>query len=105
MRIPLVPIWAAVSDSTATGCQGRAWWRLSVREGAACALGAAGDLRSDAARPPEGIYTGPMEEGVRYFQARHGLDEDGVLGRGNRRAQCSASSSACAGCRISAPAR
>lgn len=41
-----------------------------------------GDLRSDAARPPEGIYTGPMEEGVRHFQARHGLDEDGVLGRG-----------------------
>jgi murein L,D-transpeptidase YcbB/YkuD len=23
-----------------------------------------------------------MEEGVRHFQARHGLDDDGVLGRG-----------------------
>jgi murein L,D-transpeptidase YcbB/YkuD len=41
-----------------------------------------GDLAADASPPSEGIYTGRMEEGVRHFQARHGLDEDGVLGRG-----------------------
>ncbi|QOL49225.1 L,D-transpeptidase family protein [Massilia litorea] len=41
-----------------------------------------GDLAADAPPPPEGIYSDPVEEGVRHFQARHGLDEDGVLGRG-----------------------
>jgi len=40
------------------------------------------DLPADAPPPPDGVYSGPMEEGVRRFQARHGLDEDGVLGRG-----------------------
>jgi L,D-transpeptidase YcbB len=29
-----------------------------------------------------GVYRGPLVEGVKHFQARHGLDEDGVLGKG-----------------------
>jgi murein L,D-transpeptidase YcbB/YkuD len=41
-----------------------------------------GDLPADAPPPPDGIYSDPMEEGVRHFQARHGLTDDGVLGRG-----------------------
>jgi murein L,D-transpeptidase YcbB/YkuD len=41
-----------------------------------------GDLPADAPVPAEGVYTEQMEEGVRHFQARHGLDADGVLGRG-----------------------
>jgi murein L,D-transpeptidase YcbB/YkuD len=41
-----------------------------------------GDLPADAPPPTEGIYSEPMEEGVRHFQARHGLIDDGVLGRG-----------------------
>jgi murein L,D-transpeptidase YcbB/YkuD len=41
-----------------------------------------GDLPADAAAPPDGTYSEAMEEGVRHFQARHGIDEDGVLGRG-----------------------
>jgi murein L,D-transpeptidase YcbB/YkuD len=41
-----------------------------------------GDLPADAPPPTEGIYSERMEEGVQHFQARHGLDEDGVLGRG-----------------------
>jgi murein L,D-transpeptidase YcbB/YkuD len=39
------------------------------------------DLPADAAPPPDGIYSDAMEEGVRHFQARHGLDDDGMLGR------------------------
>jgi murein L,D-transpeptidase YcbB/YkuD len=41
-----------------------------------------GDLPADAAPPPDGVYSESVEEGVRRFQARHGIDEDGVLGRG-----------------------
>jgi murein L,D-transpeptidase YcbB/YkuD len=41
-----------------------------------------GDLPADAAPPGEGVYSEQMEEGVQHFQARHGLEEDGVLGRG-----------------------
>jgi murein L,D-transpeptidase YcbB/YkuD len=41
-----------------------------------------GDLPADAPPPPEGIYSERMEEGVQHFQARHGLMDDGVLGRG-----------------------
>jgi murein L,D-transpeptidase YcbB/YkuD len=41
-----------------------------------------GDLPSDAPPPTEGTYSEQMEEGVQHFQARHGLIEDGVLGRG-----------------------
>ncbi|MCS0659592.1 L,D-transpeptidase family protein [Massilia terrae] len=41
-----------------------------------------GDLPADAPPPVDGIYSERMQEGVRHFQARHGLDEDGLLGRG-----------------------
>lgn len=51
-----------------------------------------GDLPADApppaagtpaaGTPAAGIYSEQMEEGVRRFQARHGLVDDGVLGRG-----------------------
>jgi murein L,D-transpeptidase YcbB/YkuD len=41
-----------------------------------------GDLPADAPPPAEGIYSEGMEEGVRHFQSRHGLLDDGVLGRG-----------------------
>jgi murein L,D-transpeptidase YcbB/YkuD len=41
-----------------------------------------GDLPPDAPAPPEGVYSEQMKEGVERFQARHGLADDGVLGRG-----------------------
>jgi murein L,D-transpeptidase YcbB/YkuD len=41
-----------------------------------------GDLPPDAPPPADGVYSEAMEEGVRHFQARHGLLDDGVLGRG-----------------------
>lgn len=43
---------------------------------------ALGDLRADAPRlaePP--VYEGELVEGVKRFQARHGYEDDGVLGR------------------------
>lgn len=41
-----------------------------------------GDLPADTPPPGEGVYSDKMAEGVEHFQARHGLAEDGVLGRG-----------------------
>ena len=41
-----------------------------------------GDLPADAQPPADGVYSEQMQEGVQHFQARHGIDEDGVLGRG-----------------------
>jgi len=41
-----------------------------------------GDLPADAPAPEAGVYSERMEEGVRRFQGRHGLEEDGILGRG-----------------------
>ncbi len=43
---------------------------------------ALGDLRADApllADPP--VYEGALVEGVKHFQARHGYESDGILGR------------------------
>jgi murein L,D-transpeptidase YcbB/YkuD len=40
-----------------------------------------GDLPADAPLPADGIYGARLQEGVRRFQARHGLDETGVPGR------------------------
>jgi murein L,D-transpeptidase YcbB/YkuD len=40
-----------------------------------------GDLPADAAPAGEGAYGARMKEGVRRFQARHGLDETGILSR------------------------
>jgi murein L,D-transpeptidase YcbB/YkuD len=40
-----------------------------------------GDLPADTPAPGEGVYSEQMREGVEHFQARHGLDDDGVLGR------------------------
>ena len=65
-------------------------FRVTVRPGQACAglgalahrLVAVGDLPVEAF-PAEGdsIYQGPVVTAVRRFQQRHGLDQDGVLGR------------------------
>lgn len=42
-----------------------------------------GDLAAEAPAPaPEKIYSANLAEGVRHFQARHGLADDGVLGPG-----------------------
>jgi murein L,D-transpeptidase YcbB/YkuD len=41
-----------------------------------------GDLAPDTPAPARGSYSLQLSEGVRRFQARHGIDEDGVLGRG-----------------------
>lgn len=41
-----------------------------------------GDLPANAPAPNDGIYTEELKEGVERFQARHGLLDDGVLGRG-----------------------
>jgi murein L,D-transpeptidase YcbB/YkuD len=43
---------------------------------------ALGDLDAKAALPPDGRYTPALAEAVRRFQARHGLEPDGVIGRG-----------------------
>ena len=44
-------------------------------------LVALGDLPTDAARPGIRRYDGPIVAAVECFQARHGLEVDGVLGR------------------------
>jgi murein L,D-transpeptidase YcbB/YkuD len=41
-----------------------------------------GDLPANAPPPNDGIYSEELKEGVQRFQARHGLQDDGVLGRG-----------------------
>jgi murein L,D-transpeptidase YcbB/YkuD len=40
-----------------------------------------GDLAADTPPPARGSYSIELSEGVRRFQARHGIDEDGLLGR------------------------
>lgn len=40
-----------------------------------------GDLPANAAPPTDGIYSEELKEGVQRFQARHGLQDDGMLGR------------------------
>lgn len=41
-----------------------------------------GDLRTDTAPPEPGdLYDGPLVDAVRSFQRRHGLEEDGKIGR------------------------
>lgn len=40
-----------------------------------------GDLPADAPAGESGFYTAGLAEGVRQFQLRHGLAEDGVLGK------------------------
>jgi len=41
-----------------------------------------GDLPADAAPTPADVYAKPLADAVRTFQARNGLTDDGVLGRG-----------------------
>ena len=47
-------------------------------------LAALGDMPASAA-PSPGVYDGPLVEGVKHFQARHGLAPDGVIGKGTAR--------------------
>src|SRR4029453_16904913 len=49
-------------------------------------LRALGDLQADAARPIQGAYEGALVEGVRRFQRRHGLKDDGVIGKATQSA-------------------
>ncbi len=50
-------------------------------------LVAFGDLPPDVPQPPhDSAYGGAMVEGVKHFQMRHGLESDGVLGRGTHAA-------------------
>lgn len=49
-------------------------------------LRALGDLGGDIAPVDPAVYDGPLVEGVQRFQARHGLDPDGVIGRGTEAA-------------------
>jgi L,D-transpeptidase YcbB len=44
-----------------------------------------GDLPTGSANPTPGIYGGPMVDGVKHFQGRHGLTPDGQLGKGTLR--------------------
>jgi murein L,D-transpeptidase YcbB/YkuD len=44
-------------------------------------LAAYGDLPPDAAAGPEGLYDPVLADAVKRFQARHGLEPDGVLGK------------------------
>ena len=45
-----------------------------------------GDLPADAPRPEDDTYDETLAGGVRRFQARHGLEPDGVIGRATRAA-------------------
>ena len=50
-------------------------------------LVASGDLPADTPRPADSAaYEGALVEGVKRFQTRHGLDSDGVLGKGTQAA-------------------
>jgi L,D-transpeptidase YcbB len=40
-----------------------------------------GDLPTGSVNPTPGIYGGPMVDGVKHFQGRHGLTPDGQLGK------------------------
>ncbi len=44
-------------------------------------LVALGDLPSTAPPPPASVYSSGLAEGVTHFQRRHGLVEDGVIGK------------------------
>src|SRR5215471_2571046 len=41
-----------------------------------------GDLPTNAALPESGLYDGALVDAVKHFQARHGLEPDGRLGKG-----------------------
>ena len=41
-----------------------------------------GDLPSSADAPDSTLYKGAVVDAVKHFQHRHGLDSDGVLGKG-----------------------
>ena len=43
-------------------------------------LSLVGDLPAGAAPPADGLYAGSLVEGVKQFQRRHGLNDDGRLG-------------------------
>jgi murein L,D-transpeptidase YcbB/YkuD len=49
-------------------------------------LGALGDLPAGAVAAVPSAYDGPLVQGVKRFQLRHGLEPDGVVGRATRAA-------------------
>jgi len=98
---PQLALYRALRDALARyrslagdrGLQNPPLLATTIRPGQPCAgldelsrwLVALGDL---PARPEAGSsrYEGPIVEGVRHFQSRHGLDPDGVLGSATRSA-------------------
>jgi murein L,D-transpeptidase YcbB/YkuD len=48
-------------------------------------LAAVGDLAEGSASPSPDIYSPEIEQAVRRFQARHGIDADGIVGAGTLR--------------------
>jgi murein L,D-transpeptidase YcbB/YkuD len=49
-------------------------------------LAALGDVDADAATTNEGVYDEPLVAAVQRFQARHGLEPDGIIGRATQAA-------------------
>jgi murein L,D-transpeptidase YcbB/YkuD len=72
------PAWPAL-PSTARTRPGEAYAGATLLDERLRLLG---DLGPDAAGEADGIYTPALADGVRRFQARHGLADDGILGPG-----------------------
>ncbi|QJE02798.1 L,D-transpeptidase family protein [Massilia forsythiae] len=70
--------WAALPKPSARLAPGAAYAGAAAL---AQRLAALGDLPAAAPSAPEGTYGARLAQGVRRFQARHGLEPDGMLGR------------------------
>ncbi|MGD9906324.1 MAG: murein L,D-transpeptidase [Vicinamibacterales bacterium] len=68
--------WPPLPPAAATVRPGDAWPTAALR----ARLVALGDLEASATADPDGRYDGEVVEGVRRFQRRHGLTDDGAIG-------------------------